>query len=61
MDEVVKRTWVVNCLHRIGQILTEMPDSPEKGALLQIWLDQAGAILRPDLELPEAGCGVSQR
>ena len=50
MEEVVKRTGVVNCLHRIGQVLTEMPESPEKMALLEVWLDQAEAILRPDLE-----------
>lgn len=60
MEEVVKRTGVVNCLHRIGQVLTEMPESAEKAAILEIWLDQVESILRPDLEQFETTISVSQ-
>lgn len=50
MEAVVYRTGVVNCLQRIGQIIAEMPESTERAAILEVWLDQTEAILRPDLE-----------
>jgi hypothetical protein len=57
MEEVVNRTGVVNCLQRIGQIIAEMPESTERAAILDVWLDQAETILRPDLE--QAGIIIS--
>lgn len=56
MEELVKRTGVVHCLQRMGHIIAEMPESTERAAILDIWLVQAEAILRPDLE--QAGTAI---